>query len=148
MKEIERKFLVNRALWEKLEKPDPVRIRQGYISKNEKGVVRVRIKGKKAYLTIKSANTGIERAEFEYQVPVPEAEMLFRLFCERSIEKQRYELEFAGKTWEVDEFISPRQDFVLAEVELTAADEAFERPPWVDREVSNEPLYFNSNMIR
>ena len=146
MKEIERKFLVNEKAWEELEKPVPVRIKQGYISKSEKGVVRVRIKGEKAYLTIKSANTGIERAELEYEIPVPEAELLFNIFCERFIEKQRYELQYAGKTWEIDEFINPKQDFILAEIELTDKDEAFERPHWVDNEVSNDPIYFNSNM--
>lgn len=147
MKEIERKFLVNRVLWENLKKPEPVQIRQGYISKSGKGVVRVRIKGEKAFLTIKSANIGIERAEFEYEVPVPEAEMLFKIFCERLIEKQRYELEFAGKTWEVDEFINPKQDFVLAEIELSDPDEKFSAPYWVENEVSNDPIYFNSNML-
>ena len=146
MKEIERKFLVKQDLWEKLEKPQPVRIKQGYISKDGKGVVRVRIKGEKAYLTIKSANIGIERAEFEYGIPVAEAEMLFNIFCERFIEKQRYEIAYAGKTWEVDEFISPKQEFVLAEVELSDVNEEFEQPHWLDNEVSNDPIYFNSNM--
>lgn len=146
MKEIERKFLVNQSLWSALEKPQPVLIKQGYISKGDKGVVRVRIKGEKAYLTIKSANIGIERAEFEYEVPVPEAEMLFAIFCERFIEKKRYELEHGGKTWEVDEFICPKQDFILAEIELQEANESFELPDWLDNEVSNDPIYFNSNM--
>ncbi|MGV3629859.1 MAG: CYTH domain-containing protein [Bacteroidota bacterium] len=146
MKEIERKFLVRKELWEQVEKPAPVRIRQGYISKSDKGVVRVRIKGEKAYLTIKSANTGIERAELEYEIPLAEAELLFNIFCERFIEKQRYELEYRGKTWEVDEFISPKQDFILAEIELRDINEHFEIPHWADNEVSNDPIYFNSNM--
>ena len=146
MKEIERKFLVRKKAWEAVEKPVPVRIRQGYISKTEKGVVRVRIKGEKAYLTIKSANIGIERAELEYEIPVPEAELLFNIFCERFIEKQRYELVYAGKTWEVDEFINPVQDFILAEIELNDKNEPFERPDWVDNDVSDDPIYFNSNM--
>ncbi|MCE3296495.1 MAG: hypothetical protein K0R65_2209 [Crocinitomicaceae bacterium] len=146
MKEIERKFLVKQAEWEQLEKPAPIHIKQGYISKSEKGVVRVRIKGEKAFLTIKSANTGIERAELEYEIPVPEAELLFNIFCERFVEKQRYEIQFRGKTWEVDEFISPKQGFVLAEIELIDKDEIFDRPHWIDNEVSNDPIYFNSNM--
>ncbi|MFN5418558.1 MAG: CYTH domain-containing protein [Flavobacteriia bacterium] len=147
MKEIERKFLVNEEKWNKIQKPKPIYIKQGYISKSENGVVRVRIKGEKAFLTIKSANFGIERHEFEYEIPVFEAEKMFELFCEKFIEKNRYEFSFDGKIWEIDEFIEPKQTFILAEIELTSEVEIFLKPEWLENEVSKDKMYFNSNLL-
>lgn len=147
MKEIERKFLVNKVEWENVIKSKPILIKQGYISKSKKGVVRVRIKGNEAFLTIKSANIGIERYEFEYEIPLDEAEKMLELFCQKYIEKKRYEVNYENKLWEVDEFIKPKQEFFLAEIELKDVHEEFVKPPWVTSEVTNEPLYFNSNLI-
>ena len=147
MKEIERKFLVNQEKWSKISKPKPILIKQGYISKSDLGVVRIRVKGEKAFLTIKSSNFGIERYEFEYEIPVLEAEKMFELFCEKCIEKYRYEFLYAGKVWEVDEFIQPKQSFILAEIELSSKDEIFSKPEWLENEVSNEKMYFNSNLL-
>lgn len=147
MKEIERKFLVNKEIWEKLTKPKPSFIKQGYLSKNDKGVVRIRIKGEHAFLTIKSVNHGVERYEFEYEVPMHEAELMFDLFCDKYIEKYRFEIEVGGKIWEVDEFIMPQQNFILAEIELKHSAEKFILPNWIEKEVSEEPIYFNSNML-
>lgn len=147
MKEIERKFLVNKEIWEKLTKPKPIFIKQGYLSKNEKGVVRIRVKDENAFLTIKSANHGVERYEFEYEVPVSEAELMFNLFCDKYIEKQRFEIKVGEKVWEIDEFINPKQNFILAEIELEHSEEKFLLPNWIEKEVSDEPIYFNSNML-
>lgn len=147
MKEIERKFLVKKEIWEKLTKAKPIQIKQAYLSKNDKGVVRIRIKGERAFLTIKSANHGVERHEFEYEVPEEEAKLMFDLFCDKYIEKLRFEVPFEGKIWEVDEFIMPQQNFILAEIELEHSDEKFVLPEWVEKEVSDEPIYFNSNML-
>jgi adenylate cyclase len=147
MKEIERKFLVNKQLWESVEKPVPVLISQGYISKSEQGVVRVRTKGQKGFLTIKSANTGISRSEFEYEIPLVEANELLLQFCEKKIVKKRYLIEFGKHLWEVDEFIEPKQDFVIAEIELSDENELFLKPDWAEKDVSLEKIYFNSNMI-
>jgi CYTH domain-containing protein len=147
MEEIERKFLVNKSLWEKVEKPLPILISQGYISKSEQGVVRVRTKGEKGFLTIKSANTGISRTEFEYEIPLVDANQLLTQFCEKKIVKKRYLIEFGKHVWEVDEFIEPKQDFVIAEIELTDENEPFFKPDWAEKDVSMEKIYFNSNMI-
>lgn len=147
MKEIERKFLVNSEKWNRIVKPKPIYIKQGYISKSDKGVVRVRIKGEKAFLTIKSANFGIERHEFEYEIPILEAKKMFELFCEKYIEKNRFEFPFEGKIWEIDEFIEPKQTFILAEIELSSEGESFSKPEWLENEVSNEKMYFNSNLL-
>jgi adenylate cyclase len=147
MKEIERKFLVNKQLWESVEKPVPILISQGYISKSDQGVVRVRTKGEKGFLTIKSANTGISRSEFEYEIPLVEANELLLQFCEKKIVKKRYLIEFGKHLWEVDEFIEPKQDFVIAEIELSDENELFLKPDWAEKDVSLEKIYFNSNMI-
>ncbi len=147
MKEIERKFLVNKSLWEKVEKPLPVLISQGYISKSEQGVVRVRTKGAKGFLTIKSANTGISRSEFEYEIPLVDASQLLAQFCQKKIVKKRYLIEFGKHVWEVDEFIEPKQGFILAEIELSDENEPFLKPDWAEKDVSLEKIYFNSNMI-
>ncbi len=147
MKEIERKFLVNKEIWAAVEKPKPIYIKQGYISKSEKGVVRIRIKDEKGFLTLKSANFGIERSEFEFEIPKQEAAEMFSIFCEKFIEKQRYEIVINGKIWEVDEFIKPKKNFILAEIELASVNEYFTKPNWVDKEVSDDENYFNSNFL-
>ncbi|TNE53559.1 MAG: CYTH domain-containing protein [Bacteroidetes bacterium] len=147
MVEIERKFLVNREKWNAIEKPAPQRIVQGYLSKSDQLVSRVRLKGEKAYLTIKGSNTGITRAEFEYEIPVQEAEELLRLFCPKKIVKNRYKVKFGLHIWEVDDFTEPFPALLLAEIELKSEDEDFECPEWVEKEVSEDPKYFNSNMI-
>jgi adenylate cyclase len=147
MKEIERKFLVNKVLWVKLDKPEPILISQGYISKNEQGVVRVRTKGEKGFLTIKSPTIGITRSEFEYEIPIEDAKQLLEDFCLKKIVKKRYLIQIGSHTLEVDEFIEPKQDFVLAEIELSSENETFIKPEWLEKEVSNEKIYFNSNMI-
>lgn len=147
MKEIERKFLVNKELWEELEKPLPRLISQGYISKNELGVVRVRTKDEKGFLTIKSPTIGITRSEFEYEIPISDAKQLLEDFCLKKIVKKRYEIKIGSHTWEVDEFIEPKQNFVLAEIELSEENEPFLKPNWAEKDVSLEKIYFNSNMI-
>ncbi|MES2590094.1 MAG: CYTH domain-containing protein [Bacteroidota bacterium] len=147
MKEIERKFLVNKEMWKSVEKPKPIYIKQGYISKAEKGVVRIRIKDEKAFLTIKSATFGITRSEYEYEVPMQDVEEMFSLFCDKFIEKYRYEVLVFDKLWEVDEFIQPQKNFILAEIELSSENEAFSLPEWIEKEVSDNPIYFNSNFL-
>jgi adenylate cyclase len=147
MKEIERKFLVNKVLWDKLDKPVPVLISQGYISKNEQGVVRVRTKEENGFLTIKSPTIGITRSEFEYEIPILDARQLLDEFCLKKIVKKRYIVKIQNHIWEVDEFIEPKQDFILAEIELSNEIESFVKPEWLEKEVSNEKIYFNSNMI-
>ncbi len=147
MKEIERKFLVNKQLWESLEKPVPVLISQGYISKNETGVVRVRTIGDKGFITIKSKTIGISRSEYEYEIPFEEAKQILDQFCSKNIVKKRYLINFGEHLWEVDEFIEPKQDFILAEIELSDENEKFAKPLWADKDVSFDKIYFNSNMI-
>ena len=145
-RECERKYLVRRDLWH----PDPargVRYRQGYLSSDPARIVRVRIAGDQGFLTIKGLTTGIERAEFEYAIPLADAAFMLDQLCTRPlVEKVRHRIDYAGRTWEVDEFEGDNAGLVVAEVELPAPDAPVQLPPWVGREVSDDPRYFNSNL--
>lgn len=144
--EIERKYLVNIDLLPKLEKG--LRIKQGYLSVNDNGVVRVRTKGEKAFLTIKSANKGISRLEYEYEIPVNEAnEMLDKLCLDSIIDKTRYLISYGNLTWEIDVFYGLNDGLIVAEVELSSIDENIELPIWIKEEVSEDSRYFNSNLM-
>lgn len=147
MKEIERKFLVDKSKWNALEKPEPKHIIQGYLFRSDELVGRVRIKNKRAFLTIKSKNTGIVRSEFEYEIPVEDGLELLEQFCPKRIEKFRYEIPFGDFVWEVDEFKKPKTGLILAEIELPHENTYFPMPDWVLEEVSHDPQYFNSNML-
>lgn len=147
MKEIEYKFLVDKEKWAKLSKPEGELIVQGYLHKAENLVIRIRIKGSKAYLTIKGKSVGISRSEYEYEIPVQEAEAMIAEFIDKCIRKYRYEIEFAGKTWEVDEFKDKLEGLILAELEVNSEEESIELPDWVNEDVSEDPNYFNAVLI-
>lgn len=120
------------------------RIMQGYLSTDKKRVVRVRTKGDKAYLTIKGANEGIKRPEFEYEIPFADAEQILQLSKDMPIEKTRYTERHAGKIWEIDVFEKANKGLVLAEVELQHENEKVEIPDWATGEVSSDKRYFNA----
>ncbi|MFW0716344.1 CYTH domain-containing protein [Pedobacter sp. N23S346] len=145
-KEIERKFILNREEWEQLVKPVGKHLRQGYISKDPKKTIRVRIAETQAWLTIKGITVGASRLEYEYEIPLEEAKELLDNFCESELEKIRYEIEYHGKTWEVDVFSGDNEGLIVAEIELLSEDEDFERPIWVDVEVTADQRYYNSNL--
>jgi adenylate cyclase len=145
--EIERKFLVHPQKWSELG-PGKT-IRQGYLSTVKERTVRTRTVGDKGFVTIKGINTGISRAEFEYEIPFKDATEILDTLCEKPlIEKTRYRIPFGGMTWEVDEFAGVNRGLTTAEVELKDANQKVELPPWIDREVSDDPRYFNANLIR
>ncbi len=109
----------------------------------------MRIKKDQAFLTIKSKTIGISREEFEYKIPFEEAKFILENLCDKSIiEKNRYEIKFKEKIWEVDEFLEDNFGLILAEIELNSEDEKFEKPNWVGDEVSLDPKYFNSNLAK
>ena len=145
--EIERKFLVLGDDWKKL--GQAVAIRQGYLSSQRDRVVRVRIEDQKATLTIKGRVTGITRGEWEYEIPVAEADQLLNGLCERPlIEKTRTRIVHEGMVWEVDEFFGENQGLVVAEIELESEAQAFAKPDWVGVEVTDDARYFNANLLR
>lgn len=142
--EIERKFLVADDAW----RAGAVGTRyvQGYLSRDPERTVRVRRAGDRAFLTIKGISRGISRPEFEYAIPVAQAEDLFALCLGPLIEKTRTIVEYSGKRWEVDEFAGDNAGLVVAEIELKGEDEVFDLPPWAGAEVSDDPRYFNSSL--
>ena len=142
--EIERKFLVIGTQWRQAA---GVPFSQGYLNRDKERTVRVRLSGGKAYLTIKGIARGTARAEFEYEVPPADAEQLMNLCEGPIIQKIRYTLEYKGFTWEVDEFLGENEGLVVAEIELQAEDQQFERPAWLGREVTEDPRFFNSNLV-
>jgi len=145
-KEIERKYLLRSDEWKKL--AEGMHCRQGYLSTVKERTVRVRTIGEKAFLTIKGVSKGITRLEFEYEIPTEDANEMLDELCERPIiEKFRHKIAHAGLVWEVDEFHGANEGLVVAEVELTSIDEAFDLPPWVGEEVSGDPRYFNANLV-
>jgi CYTH domain-containing protein len=146
--EIERKFLVRRDVW-RADSARGTAYRQGYLSDDPARTVRVRLAGAKATLTIKGVTRGIERAEFEYEIPPEDAVVLLETLCIRPlIEKTRYRLDHGGRTWEVDVFAGDNAGLIVAEIELPSADAQLELPPWVGAEVSDDARYFNSNLAK
>ena len=144
--EIERKFLLIDENW-RLKADAGISMRQGYLSNNSKSSIRVRISGEQANLNIKSSTPGTVRREYEYPIPVVEAEELLADLChELLIEKVRYHVEFSGFTWEIDVFSGANSGLVVAEIELVAIDQDFPRPAWLGREVSDEIRYYNSHL--
>lgn len=145
-KEIERKFLVKSAVYRQL--AEAVNYRQGYICNCASKVVRIRIAGDKAFVTIKGASAGFTRDEFEYQIPTDDARQMLDKLCDKPlIEKTRREISFADKKWVVDEFEGENEGLILAEIELLFSDEHFEIPAWIGEEVTGDPRYYNSNLV-
>jgi len=142
--EIERKFLVSSDSWR--DGSPGISIRQGYLSRNPERTVRIRIRGEEAYITIKGRSAGISRAEFEYAIPVADAEAMLLLCDGPFVEKTRYEVLCAGWTWEVDEFHGDNQGLIVAEIELPDDEASFDLPAWIGREVSHLTRYFNSQL--
>jgi adenylate cyclase len=140
--EIERKFLVNGDGYKDIA-IDCVEISQYYLSLNPERTVRVRIKGERGFLTVKSKNKGCVRNEWEYEVPVEEAREMMQI-CEAGLSKRRWIVPFGGLVWEVDEFTGRHQGLVVAEVEMPSADTVVAFPPFVGREVTGDAAYYNS----
>ncbi len=146
-KEIERKYLVQGDGWKAGARG--VVYRQGYLSSVKERVVRVRTIEDKGFLTIKGITKGISRSEFEYEISAADADLMLDHICEKPlIEKKRYKIPFGGLVFEVDEFFGENAGLVVAEVELDDEKRKPELPDWVGDEVSGDPRYFNSNLIK
>jgi adenylate cyclase len=145
--EIERKFLVNGDGWRK-GNPPATRFCQGYLAQGmltaQRATVRVRRAGNRACVTIKGRRRGIARPEFEYLIPVKDAEELLTLCSKPLIDKTRYSVGHGNHVWAVDVFEGANRGLVLAEIELRDPEEPFERPDWLGREVTHERRYHNS----
>ena len=145
-KEIERKFLVVGEDWRAL--AEGTRYRQGYLSTVKERVVRVRTIDDEGFLAVKGITVGATRREYEYEIPAADAGEMLDDLCEKPIiEKNRYVIALGGVTWEVDEFLGVNEGLIVAEVELQSEDQSFPRPDWIGEEVTDDPKYFNANLI-
>lgn len=147
MEEIEYKYLVDAEKWKVLTKPEGELIVQGFIYNSKECVIRIRIKGNKGYLTIKGETIGITRKEFEYEIPLNEAEEIISSFTKKHIRKIRYEIPVGKHTWEVDVFEGTLSGLILAELEVNSEKEQFDIPEWVTKNVSHDPNYYNAVLI-
>lgn len=146
--EIERKFLVKNELW-RPEVTSFTLLRQGYLTSQNNAAVRVRVAGEHAFINIKSTTAGLQRTEFEYQIPLADAEAILDCLALRPlIEKTRHKIIHGQHTWELDVFANDNQGLVMAEVELASTDESFLLPPWAGQEVTGDPRYYNANLVK
>lgn len=144
--EIERKFLVTSDAWKQGVKP--IRITQGYLSRVNERVVRVRLAGGKGWITVKGKARGPLRREYEYEIPAAHAAEMLDQLCERPLlDKLRYRIPSGDVTWEVDEFLGDNAGLVVAEVELTRDGHPIVLPSWVGAEVTDDFRYSNNHLV-
>lgn len=144
--EIERKFLVKKNSWTR---PNEGTLYiQGYLSSSPETTVRIRIAGKIGFITIKGKTTGFSREEFEYEIPVEDAEILLKKCKNTPIKKIRYKVLLNGTLWEIDEFLEENSGLLMAEVELPDEKASFFRPEWLGREVTDDKRYHNSHIAQ
>ncbi len=144
--EIERKFLVKNDNWRG--QVQGKRYRQGYLSTVKERTVRVRTAGDKGYITMKGITVGASRSEYEYEIPLSDAnEMLDRLCEHPLVEKTRYRIPQGNVAWEIDEFEGDNAGLITAEVELKDEHQSVKFPDWLGAEVTGDPKYFNANLV-
>lgn len=145
--EIERKFLVKNQRWKR--QSQALRCRQGYLYTGPPTAVRVRIINGVASLTLKSSVSSTERAEYEYNIPLSDAEEILATLCDGTIvEKTRHIVIHQGLRWEIDVFEGLNKGLVIAELELEDVHQKFQRPDWLGEEVSDDPRYLNACLAR
>lgn len=145
--EIERKFLLKNADW-RHEVVESRQIIQGYLTRNSGlSSVRVRLDGEQANINIKSRELSIQRQEYEYPVPVEDAQLMLDTLCDDVLEKKRSIVNYQGSIWEIDEFTGENAGLVVAEIELDSIDAEFAKPDWLGEEVSDDARYYNVNLI-
>jgi len=153
--EIERKFLTTSDAW-RAQTSRAQRMVQGYLIdanlvQSQIGTrcsIRVRIGGDQAWLNIKSATLGVERLEYDYPIPVADAERMLRDFCNGVVEKVRHYVPCSGLMFEVDEFLGDNAGLIVAEVELQSAGQPIDKPGWLGREVTDHMRYYNLNLLQ
>jgi adenylate cyclase len=146
-KEIERKFLLKDTGF--LEGHEGIFIVQSYFAEVSAPEVRIRIEGGSAFLTIKGSRSGSVRDEFEYGIPVADAQEIMQKYCiAPAITKMRYLYSYEGLDWEIDIFQNENHGLSLAEIELNNEFQEFPRPPWLGDEVTDDKQYYNRQLIR
>jgi adenylate cyclase len=144
--EIEHKFLLANDEWRN-HVQHSVRYRQGYLSSLPTSSIRIRVSDNHAWLNIKSATIGTQRHEYEYEIPLPDADELLNTLCKKPlIEKTRHFVEDNNKIWEIDEFEGENEGLIIAEIELSETVEIFTKPAWLGAEVTDDLRYYNNNL--
>jgi len=147
--EIERKFLLSSDAWRDLVTQSTL-FRQGYLTasvEGSKASVRVRVEGERGVLNVKSVRLGIQRHEYEYDIPLLDANEMLNTLCGSVIEKTRHFVPFGAHVWEIDEFHGDNAGLIVAEIELAAVDEDFARPVWLGNEVTEDARYYNVALV-
>jgi adenylate cyclase len=142
--EIERRFLVNGDAWRSL--GEAREYQQGYISVDPERIVRVRIAGDQAWLTLKAKVSDVSRHEFEYEIPKQDAQTILSSMCPMQVSKHRTRVVMGNHVWEIDEFHGENHGLILAEIELDSEDAVFDKPDWVGEEVTSDGRYTNAHL--
>ena len=141
-REVERKFLVADDSWRGTAGAGTT-LRQAYLTQGQLASVRIRtVDASTAFLTVKSAEPGLSRTEYEYAIPVADAEAMFRLRTGSILEKVRFPVPHAGRKWEVDVYLADNEGLIVAEIELPSEADAVELPAWVGGEVTGDARYY------
>ena len=146
--EIERKFLVDHGRWAEVPKGEGTYYAQAYLHADKEKSIRIRISEKTAILAIKGSISARSRTEYEYEIPLSDAENLMHSLCGSIVAKRRFRIDHAEMTWEVDVFEGANEGLIVAEIELDAEDQTLNLPPWVTDEVTDDPRYLNANLSK
>lgn len=145
--EVEHKFLLANNDWRK-QVSHSVKYRQGYLSSLATNSIRVRVSDSQAWLNIKSATIGNQRFEYEYEIPMQDADEIITNLCKRPlIEKTRHFVAHDKHLWEIDEFDGDNEGLIVAEIELSKPYEVYVKPSWVGQEVTHDLRYYNNNLV-
>lgn len=144
--EIEHKYLVNPEKWKLVVPEKSEIIKQGYLSTDPNKTIRVRTKGNHGFITVKGKSLSASRPEYEYEIPLNEAEEMLQLFCHQLIEKNRHYVTYKDQLWEVDEFIGENQGLIMAEIELDNETASYSIPDWATENITFDHRFSNSNL--
>jgi adenylate cyclase len=145
--EIELRFRVSSDAW-RASVARSTQITQGYLAITKDSVIRVRVRDEKGYVTIKSRDGGLSRQEFEYAIPLDDARSLLKLCGQRILKKIRHEVTYAGYCWEIDEYLPPLEDLIIAEVEMQSESEDPPRPPWIGDDITQDGSFSNAALAQ
>ena len=145
--EIERRFLLKNDAW-KAVAGTPCLMSQGYLSVEKERIIRLRIIGNRAWLTLKGYISDVSRSEFEYEIPVADAQTMMDTMCPFCLEKHRYEVSYQGFVFEIDEYFGDNAPLIVAELELPAEDTPFPRPDWLGEEITSDGRFTNAYLSK
>ncbi len=145
--EIEHKYLVKHDLLKEIVPHKSVVVKQAYLHSDVSKTIRVRVMDNKGFITIKGKSTGASRSEFEYEIPLEDAEALIRELSNKVVEKTRHYIHHGQHLWEVDVFEGENEGLIVAEIELSSEEENYLLPDWIDENVTHDKRYANSNLL-